>query len=65
MFDYKTHFINFCTENNLKLQLSFDMPPGYETANGTFDFETKTIYINAEYHMMPRIMNRHFSCIMS
>ena len=49
MFEYKLHFIKFCTENNLKLQLSFDMPQGYETANGTFDVETKTVYINAEY----------------
>ena len=49
MFDYKLHFEKYCAENNLKLQLSFDMPPGYETANGTFDFEAKTIYINAEY----------------
>ena len=49
MFEFKLHFIKFCTENNLQLQLSFDMPQGYETANGTFDVETKTVYINAEY----------------
>ena len=48
MFDYKLHFDNFCAENNIELQLSFDMPPGYETANGTFDFEAKTVYLNAE-----------------
>ena len=49
MFDYKQHFDKYCIENNLELQLSFDMPLGYETANGTFDYETKTVYINAKY----------------
>ena len=49
MFDYKRQFDAYCKENGLALRLSFDMPPGYETANGTFDFETKTVYINAEY----------------
>ena len=49
MFDYKRYFDEYCLENGLALRLSFDMPPGYETANGTFDFEAKTIYINAEY----------------
>ena len=47
MFDYKKHFDIFCKENCLELYLSFDMLPGYETANGTFDFETKTVYVNA------------------
>ena len=47
MFDYQTHFDSFCRENGLDLRLSFDMPPGYETANGTFDAETKTVYLNA------------------
>ena len=47
MFDYKKHFDIFCKENCLELYLSFDMPAGYETANGTFDFETKTVYVNA------------------
>ena len=49
MFDYKRHFDKYCSENNLELKLSFNMPPGYETANGTFDIEAKTVYINAEY----------------
>lgn len=47
MFDYQTHFDRYRKENGLDLRLSFDMPPGYETANGTFDAETKTVYINA------------------
>ena len=48
MFDYQKHFDAFCKGDGLKLCLSFDMPPGYEAANGTFDFETETVYINAE-----------------
>ena len=49
MFDYKQYFDKYCIENTLELQLSFDMPPGYETANGTFDYEKKTVYINTKY----------------
>ena len=49
MFDYKFYFDKHCKENGLELWLSFDMPPGYETANGTFDMEMKTVYINADY----------------
>lgn len=47
MFDYQTQFERYCRENRLDLRLSFDMLPGYETANGTFDAETKTVYLNA------------------
>ena len=49
MFDYKRYFEVYCRENGLDIQLSFDMPEGYEEANGTFDLETKTVCINAEY----------------
>ena len=48
MFDYKKHFDAYCQENKLDLHLSFDMPDGYETANGTFDAASKTVYINAK-----------------
>ena len=48
MFDYKTNFDEFCKVNKLKLTLSFDMPEGYETANGMFDVEEKIVYINRE-----------------
>lgn len=48
MFDYQKNFEAYCRDHFLKLCLSFDMPAGYETANSTFDFETKTVYINAE-----------------
>ena len=46
MFDYKTYFNKFCIENRLDLILSFDMPVGYETANGMFDIAKKTVFIN-------------------
>lgn len=45
-FDYKKYFDKYSKNNNLNIFLSFEMPIGYETANGTFDFETKTVYIN-------------------
>ena len=49
MFDYKTHFNQYCKDHNLDLMLSFNMPAGYETAYGTFDPESRTVFINAEY----------------
>ena len=48
MFDYKTYFDTYCKENGLELSLCFDMPEGYETANGTFDDGTKTVYMNTK-----------------
>ena len=47
MFDYQTQFEQYCRENRLDLRLSFEMPPGYETANGTFDVGTRTVFLNA------------------
>ena len=38
----------FCAEKDLKISLSFQMPPGYETANGTFDPVKKTLFLNEE-----------------
>ena len=49
MFDYRSHFNQYCKDNDLDLVLTFDMPSGYETANGTFDVESRTVFINAEY----------------
>lgn len=46
MFDYKSYFEKYCKDNDLNLALSFDMPAGYETANGTFDVELRTVFIN-------------------
>lgn len=46
MFDYKKHFDIYCIDEQLDLKLSFDMPTGYEAANGTFDAVTRTVFIN-------------------
>ncbi|MBP5311524.1 MAG: hypothetical protein J6112_01665 [Clostridia bacterium] len=49
MFDYREYFDRYCQDHKLELILSFDMPGGYETAEGTFDLESRTVFINAEY----------------
>lgn len=46
MFDYQSHFDAYCNNEGLDIHLSFDMPSGYESANGTFDVATKTVFIN-------------------
>ena len=38
----------YCEGNSLTINLSFDMPKGYETANGTFDPTVNTLFINKE-----------------
>lgn len=48
MVDYEKHFRMYCEENSLPINLSFDMPEGYETANGTFDPTVNTLFINKE-----------------
>ena len=48
MFDYRNHFARYRKEQQIDLALSFNMPAGYETANGTFDAESKTVFVNAE-----------------
>ncbi len=49
MFDYERYFCKYRDDNKLDLLLSFNMPTGYETADGTFDVESKTVYINADH----------------
>lgn len=49
MFDYERYFNQYRDDNKMDLKLSFNMPAGYETANGTFDVESKTVFINAAY----------------
>ena len=61
MFDYIKHFHLYCRDTGLDIRLSFEMPQGYETANGTFDIKTKTVFINAEYLNEARIMRKLFS----
>lgn len=49
MFDYESYFRQYRDDSKLDLTLSFHMPAGYETANGTFDVASKTVFLNAEY----------------
>lgn len=48
MTDFKIYFDKFCNENNLDIQLSYDMPQGYETAYGSFDVTKNTLFINRQ-----------------
>ena len=38
----------FCADNNLSVQLSYEMPVGYETAFGTYDVTVNTLFFNLE-----------------
>ena len=61
--DYHTYFCRYCHENNLDISLFFTMPVGYEDANGTFDPNGKTVYINMR--RLDKIMKNCFFCFMS
>ena len=36
----------FCRENGISVNLSYDMPAGYETACGTYDVTVNTLFLN-------------------
>ena len=38
----------FCADNQLSVQLSYEMPAGYETAFGTYDVTVNTLFFNLE-----------------
>ena len=38
----------FCQENNISVNLSHDMPAGYETAYGTYDVTINTLFLNLD-----------------
>lgn len=44
--NYHTYFNRYCHKNDLDICLSFTMPVGYENANGAFDPDSRTVYIN-------------------
>lgn len=46
--EIKSIFKDFVAKENLDVKLSFEMPKGYETAFGTFDNCTNTLYLNFE-----------------
>lgn len=39
-------FFSYVQANNLAIELSYEMPPGYENAFGTFDIVVKTLFLN-------------------
>ena len=47
MIDHEGLFARYIKEQELDAKLSFSMPAGYETAYGTFEPESKTVFINA------------------
>jgi len=36
----------YCRDNDLTLKISFEVPAGYETANGMYDSESQTLFFN-------------------
>ena len=38
----------FCADNQLSVQVSYEMPAGYETAFGTYDVTINTLFFNLE-----------------
>ena len=58
-YDVEALFRAFIRENRLDITLSYEMPPGYEDAFGTFDITAKTLFLNrrkledgAEYELL-------------
>ena len=49
MFEYRKIFDEYCRENGLALRLRFEMPEGFEGADGMFDPDSRTVYINADF----------------
>ena len=44
--DAQKLFDDFCRQNRLEVTLSFEMPDGYETAYGTYDVTSNTLFFN-------------------
>ena len=49
MFEYRKIFDEYCRENGLALRLRFEMPEGFEGADGMFDPDNRTVYINTDF----------------
>lgn len=48
MVDFEKFVRRYCFENDIAITISYDMPAGYETANGMFDPTVKSLFINRE-----------------
>ena len=46
MVDIQALIHSFCEENHLPVDISQEMPAGYETAFGTYDVAQRTVFIN-------------------
>ena len=44
--DTQKLFDDFCRQNRLEVTLLFEMPDGYETAYGTYDVTSNTLFFN-------------------
>ena len=49
MVDYQAIFDEYCRENGLALHMCFEMPEGFEGADGMFDPDSRTVYINTDF----------------
>lgn len=49
MVDYQKIFDAYCRDKGLALKLSFEMPEGFEGADGMFDPDSRTVYINTDF----------------
>ena len=49
MFDYQEIFDEYCRENGLALHMCFEMPEDFEGADGMFDPDSRTVYINTDF----------------
>ncbi len=47
MIDFENIVADFCSAHHLQINLSTDMPEGYESANGTFDITKNTLFLNS------------------
>ncbi len=46
MIQIEKYVHEFCCENGIEVNLSYDMPAGYETAYGTYDVTVNTLFLN-------------------
>lgn len=46
MIDIEKYIGFYCDENDFKISISYEMPEGYETANGMYDPTINTLFIN-------------------
>ena len=63
--DLQKHAETYCQENNLLLKICFEMPVGYEAANGMYEPENQTLFINQAKLKNAPAYETLFTCIMN